>query len=133
MTPTLLFCKHPASSSHVQPLSSRFSYLIFPQLCELAFRAHFTDRETGWERGSKMLKVTQLGLAGTQVSFPQHTRFPSNGSRVITEGAYSNFRKIQIPDPTPGICAVGLCLENVCFNKLWEPVPYQESVDGKIQ
>lgn len=39
-------------------------------------------------------------------------------------GSYSNFRKIQIPDPTLGKLYCRGCLEKVCFNKFWEPLPF---------
>lgn len=41
---TLFFCKHPY-----------LPHLIFPQPSEVSIRVHYTDRKTGWERGSKML------------------------------------------------------------------------------
>lgn len=104
---------------------SQLCHLIFPQPREVARKAHFTDRETGWGRGSETLQVTQRHLAGTQVSFPHHTESPGNGSTVTTPRAYSDLRIIRIPDPTLDSGAgVG---PGECVLTSWEPVPYQEA------
>lgn len=90
-----------------------------------------------------MLKVTQQDPRGRSSSLlSTWHRVPQQWLQRLPEGAYSNFRKLQIADLAPHPAPPeerGWGLGAVCCDKLWEPAPHQvvqarrKSADEKMR
>lgn len=108
----------PLDSSRIA-LLTLFSF-DFPS--GVAFRAHLTDREAGWER-EEDTDGHPAGPGWDSGLPPHHAGSQATAPVSSLKELIQFFKKCRFQAPPLESCAVRGYLENVGFKKLWEPVP----------